>query len=103
MRGTSLCPRLRWALLQMLAPGDPGEAVVPVQSGTFTSLFGRAKQAAHLNDLRFHDSRREATTVMAAKLDSVLELAAITGHRSLDILRKAYYQPDATALAKKLG
>lgn len=89
------------ALFRLLKPG--AGPVIPVASGTFGTLFGRAKIAANLPELRFHDARREATTVMAAKLGDVLELSAVTGHRSLDTLRRVYYQPDATAIAKKLG
>jgi integrase len=90
-------------LMKMVRAGGPDECVVPVNGGTFGELFGRAKAGAHLADLHFHDTRREAITVFASKLDSVLELAAISGHRSLDLLRKVYYQPDAEKLADKLG
>lgn len=49
----------------------------------------------------FHDSRREAATTMAAKLSNVLELAAITGHKSLSMLQ-IYYKPKAADLAARL-
>lgn len=88
------------ALFGLLKPG--AGAVVPVASGTFDTLFRRAKAAAHLTDMNFHDARREATTMFAEKL-GILELSAVTGHRSVDLLRKVYYRPDVTALAKKLG
>ena len=92
------------ALFRLLdPPDDPGRRVVPVDSATFGTLFRRAKLAAKLPDIRFHDSRREATTVLAEKLGNVLELSAITGHRSLDILRRTYYRPNAADLAKKLN
>jgi len=49
----------------------------------------------------FHDSRREAATTMAAKLSNVLELAAVTGHKSLAMLQ-VYYKPKAADLAARL-
>ena len=39
---------------------------------------------------------------MADKLPNVIELAAVTGHRSLQMLKR-YYHPNVQALAKKLG
>jgi hypothetical protein len=39
---------------------------------------------------------------MAEKLPNVIELAAVSGHKSLMVL-KQYYRPSASALAHKLG
>jgi hypothetical protein len=39
---------------------------------------------------------------MAEKLPNVIELAAVSGHKSLMVLKR-YYQPNAGALALKLG
>lgn len=55
-----------------------------------------------LVDLRFHDLRHEATSRLAEKLSNVLELAAVTGHKDLRMLKR-YYHPRASDLAKKLG
>ena len=52
--------------------------------------------------MRFHDLRRTAITRMAEKLPNVVELAAVSGHKSLMVLKR-YYQPTAEALALKLG
>ena len=90
------------ALVAMLTPGDADAALVPLESGNLDKLFRAAKAAAGVPHIRFHDSRREALTTMAPKL-SVLELAGVSGHRSLDVLRRTYYAPDASELAKKLG
>jgi integrase len=51
--------------------------------------------------MHFHDSRREALTRIAAKVD-VLTLAKISGHQDLRILQAAYYAPDMSAVADKL-
>ena len=55
-----------------------------------------------LHDLHFHDFRHEATSRIAKKVPNVIELAAITGHKTLKSLM-GYYQTDATELAYKLG
>ena len=55
-----------------------------------------------LCDLRFHDLRHEATSRIAEKLPNVLELAAVTGHKNLQMLKR-YYHPKAEELARKLG
>jgi hypothetical protein len=39
---------------------------------------------------------------MAEKLPNVIELAAVSGHKSLMVL-KNYYRPSAKELAQKLG
>jgi integrase len=90
------------AMLRLLPMGEAAQRVIPVHSGTLDMTFRRAKIAAGLADLRFHDSRREAATMMSKKLSNVLELGAVTGHRSLAVLRD-YYRPNAGELADKLG
>lgn len=55
-----------------------------------------------LTDLRFHDLRHEATSRLADKLPNLVELAAVTGHKDLRMLKR-YYHPRASDLAKKLG
>lgn len=72
----------------------------------FKTAFRRArtiivKEHPEVVHIRFHDTRREATTRLAKKLPNVVELAAVTGHKKLDQLRR-YYQPDPSELAKKL-
>jgi integrase len=59
-------------------------------------------KSAGLKDLRFHDLRRTAITRKAEKLPNVIELAAVSGHKSLMVLKR-YYQPKAAVLALKLG
>jgi hypothetical protein len=43
-----------------------------------------------------------AVTELSKKLPNVIELAAVSGHRSLKMLQR-YYHPKATDLALKLG
>ncbi len=63
--------------------------------------FRKYKIKAGLKHKHFHDSRHEATTRMAGKVKSVLELSRITGHRNLNMLH-TYYNPTATELADLL-
>lgn len=55
-----------------------------------------------LLDLNFHDLRHEATSRIALKVSNLVELASITGHKDLQMLKR-YYHPRAEDLAKKLG
>lgn len=64
-------------------------------------LFRRAVQMAGIENLTFHDSRHEATTRLARKLD-VLDLARMTGHKDTRNLM-IYYNPTASEIAKRLG
>lgn len=75
--------------------------VFRLKSGSADTLFRRARNAAGLHDLNFHDTRHEATTRLAAKLD-VLELARVTGHKDLRQLM-VYYNPTASELAERLN
>jgi integrase len=55
-----------------------------------------------LIDIRLHDLRHEAITRLAAKFSNVLELSAVSGHRSLQVLKR-YYNPTVEELAAKLA
>lgn len=89
------------SLLRLVKNREPDLPVVPIATGNFDKLFRLAKIETGLKHIRFHDSRREATTTMAPKLSNVLELAAITGHKSLSMLQ-IYYKPKAADLAARL-
>lgn len=87
-------------LLVRLRGIDP-ERCFTVSSASCDVLFRRARDAAGVVDLHFHDSRREGTSRLAKKVD-VLTLARITGHRDLKMLL-VYYQTDMAAVADGLG
>jgi len=89
------------ALLRLVKHRPPQAPVVPLTSGNLDKLFRQARRAVGLMHIHFHDSRREAATTMAPKLSNVLELSAITGHRSLKTLM-IYYRPKPGDLAAKL-
>ena len=64
-------------------------------------VFRRALKIAQIDDLRFHDTRHEAITRLARKLD-VLDLARMIGHRDPRSLM-IYYNPTAKEIADRLG
>ena len=76
--------------------------VFPFGKKHLQRIFREAGQAAGLVDMRFHDTRHTAATNLSKKLTNVLELSAVTGHRSLQSLKR-YYNPKASDLAAKLG
>ena len=53
-------------------------------------------------DRRFHDLRHEATTRLFEKGLNIMEVASITGHKDLRMLRR-YTHLKAEDLARKLG
>lgn len=89
-------------LITCLADGRGGdERLVPVSAESLGLYFREARKQAGLVGLRFHDTRHEAATRLSKKLTNVLELSAVTGHRSLQSLKR-YYNPTAAELAAKL-
>ena len=64
--------------------------------------FKRAIKRAGIEDLHFHDLRHTATTRLSQKLPNLIELAAVTGHKNVQMLAR-YYHPKAEDLAKKIG
>lgn len=79
------------------------DQIFPFTSETLGVYFRDVRAAAGLKkaDLHFHDSRHEAATRLSKKLTNVLELSAVTGHRSLQSLKR-YYNPTAAELASRL-
>lgn len=96
-------PLSRAAVAALSSLGADGEGkVFSISAQTSAAAFKKATLRAGVEGFRFHDLRHTATSRMADKLPNVIELAAVTGHRSLQMLRR-YYHPSATALARKLG
>lgn len=80
--------------------GEP--RVFPVTASAVKQAWRRATKRAGITNLRIHDQRHEATSRLAEKLPNLIELAAVTGHKDLRMLKR-YYHPRAADLAKKLG
>ena len=76
--------------------------VFPISAQAVKLAWKRACRRAGIEGLHFHDLRHEATSRLAEKLPNLIELAAVTGHKDLRMLKR-YYHPRATDLARKLG
>ena len=90
-------------LLKVLRPDDPSDdaLVFNMKPSQVDSNFRKMKKKAKIDDLHFHDFRREGTTRLAKKVD-VMTLAKITGHRDVRILLKVYYAPKMDEVADLL-
>jgi len=77
--------------------------VFSLQAESMSQAFERAcaPHRANIVDLRFHDMRHEATSRFFEKGLNVMEVAAITGHKTLEMLKR-YTHLRAEDLAKKL-
>jgi integrase len=83
-------------------PRNIDSRVLPINFAALETNFKRARDRAGLTDLRIHDLRHTAATRLSEKLPNLLELSAVTGHKSLAMLKR-YYHPNAEQLAMKIG
>jgi integrase len=89
------------AVLQSM-PRNIGGVVFPINGFTVSAAFERALERAGIRDFHFHDFRHMAVTELSKRLPNLIELAAVSGHRSLKMLQR-YYHPNPAELAVKLG
>ncbi|WP_090699843.1 tyrosine-type recombinase/integrase [Nitrosomonas aestuarii] len=76
------------------------ESVFNLQTSQVDVLFRKAVKRSMIDDLHFHDTRAEAITRLAAKVD-ILTLARISGHRDLRQLQ-IYYRESMEDVAKRI-
>ncbi|MGF6957271.1 integrase [Paraburkholderia youngii] len=76
--------------------------VFPVSMEAVKQAYERAVARAAITDFTFHDLRHDALTRLARQGLSVLELRAISGHTTANMLQR-YVSIDAGDLAMKLG
>ena len=88
-------------LAKHIRSNGEGDTVFDVSTASLDALFRKAKMRANIEDLHFHDTRREALTRLS-KIFDVMELARISGHRDLRILQNVYYAPSVRDLSAKL-
>jgi integrase len=86
------------------AKGTPvrGPVFPDVSRDAVKLAFKRARLRAGLTDLHFHDARHEATSHLTELGLSPIEVASITGHKTLSMLQR-YTHLRAKELVKKLG
>lgn len=97
-REVPLSPRARDIIAAL--PREEDQPVFRLDPAIRDALFRRARDAAKVGDLHFHDSRSEAIWRLSKKLD-VMQLARVIGHRDLRSLMW-YYNESADELADRL-
>jgi len=88
-------------LLRMLPAVNEGAPLFSLVPASRDALFRKARNKACIADLTFHDTRHEAITRLAKKLQP-LDLARMTGHTNLQELM-TYYNESASSIAQRLG
>ena len=88
-------------ILQSLPRNLDGQ-VFPIEAQTVAAAFMKAVKRAGVKDFHFHDLRHTAITNLAGKLSNVIELSAVSGHKTLSMLKR-YTHLKAEDLAKKLA
>jgi len=89
------------AVLNDLPKSTTGK-VFPMNGPAVSKAWDDAMKRVGIEDLHFHDLRHTAITAMAEKLPNLIELAAVSGHKSVKMLQR-YYHPNVQDLARKLG
>lgn len=100
-RNVPLSKRAREIIEQLREVTGDGPTIFGLSASSIDVHFRKAKAKTTIEDLTFHDSRREALTRLA-KVYPVMELAKISGHGDLKILQEVYYAPTADDLADTL-
>lgn len=72
------------------------------RTDSLENAWRRAVKAAGITDFRFHDLRHEAVSRLVERGLNVMEVSAISGHKTLQMLRR-YTHLKAEELVKKLG
>lgn len=89
------------AMLQSI-PYPRHDFVFPVTIETLKQAYERAVKRAGITDFTFHDLRHDALTRLAKLGLNILELRAISGHTTANMLQR-YVAIDASDLASKIG
>ncbi|BDU38709.1 tyrosine-type recombinase/integrase [Vibrio nigripulchritudo] len=69
-----------------------GDLIFPYNSRSVTAGFQRVRNSLGIEDLRYHDLRREGASRLFELGYSIEEVAQVTGHRNLNILWQVYTQ-----------
>ncbi|MGQ0749446.1 MAG: tyrosine-type recombinase/integrase [Betaproteobacteria bacterium] len=89
-------------ILKSLKPKDDTLPWFGVTARTLSAAVLRVRKKLGLKDLRLHDLRHEATSKLFEKGLSAMEVATMTGHKTLNTLKR-YTHPNVTDIARKLG
>jgi integrase len=83
-------------------PAAIGGVVFPITRDSLEYYWRKACGAAGIEDLHFHDLRHEATSRLFERGLDAMEVMAITGHSTTEMLKR-YTHFRAANLALKLG
>ena len=72
-----------------------------VTAASLDALFRKCTARLLIEDLHFHDSRAEALTRLARRVD-VMTLARISGHKDLQMLLNVYYRETSEDIAARI-
>lgn len=77
-----------WEILQSQQKDQ--ERIFPYNAKSVTAGFQRVRNALGIQDLRYHDLRREGASRLFEKGYSIDEVAQVTGHRNINTLWQVY-------------
>ncbi|MBQ0937553.1 tyrosine-type recombinase/integrase [Ideonella paludis] len=80
-------------------PNSTEGPVLPTTSNALRCIWKRTMKSLDIRDLRWHDLRHEAASRLFEKGLHPMEVASITGHKSLNMLRRyTHLKPENLAL-----
>ena len=88
-----------WTILQRQPRTD--ERVFPYNPKSVSAGFQRVRNTLGIEDLRYHDLRREGASRLFEAGFSIEEVAQVTGHRSLNVLWQVYTELYPQSLHEK--
>lgn len=89
-------------MLELMRGLDSNTVCTMTSANTLSQYFWQVvTEKLKIENLNFHDTRHEATTRLAQKLQ-IQDLAKVTGHKDLKTLMR-YYNPTATELADRIN
>ena len=100
-RGVPLSSRAV-TVIRSLPPSRTGRVFGDLTADALKQSFRRAVRRAGIAGLRFHDLRHEATSRLFEKGLNVMEVASVTGHKTLQMLKR-YTHLNAVDLVARLG
>ncbi|MFC5474633.1 site-specific integrase [Paraherbaspirillum soli] len=78
------------------------ESVFSMHADTISANFSKARKGCGIEGLTFHDLRHEATSRLFEKGFNMIEVATITGHKSMQMLKR-YTHLRPSDLLERLG
>ena len=85
-------------LQQPRLTNDPAERIFPYNSKSASAAYTRAKKALGIDNLRLHDSRRQACSLLFEQGYGVPEVMVLSGHKSPSMLMRVYTKLSAADL-----